>query len=67
MRLTRACLCFLQQKKCRLHTEVCLESQADGKFCFLSDREMEGSVLSVAIMNGRVWLEGLNSSHPLEA
>lgn len=48
------------------YTEVCIGCQADGKLCFLSDREMEGSVLSVAIIDGRVWLEGLNSLRPLE-
>lgn len=29
--------------------------------------EMKGSVFSVAITNGRVWLDGLNSTCPLEA
>lgn len=48
------------------YTEVCFGCQADGKLCSLSDSEMEGSVLSVAIIDGREWLEGLNSSRPLE-
>lgn len=41
--------------------KVCFGCQEDGKLCFLSDRKMEGSVLSVTIIDGRVWLEGRDS------
>lgn len=65
-RVTWGCLCFKQQKNVGYAEDFFPNVKQTDNFAFYLT-EMEGSVLSVAIIDGREWLEGPNSSRPLEA
>lgn len=59
-------MCFKQQKNVGYAEDFFPNVKQMDNFAFYLT-EIDGSVLSVAIIDGREWLEGPNSSRPLEA